>query len=447
MDTPQMPSTNRLSLWLATCCLLLATSSATAETDIAHFSDEAETAKHWFAVNDTVMGGVSEGRVALNKDGYLEFTGDLSMKNNGGFASIRTRDTDGILDDNSTINIRLRGDGRMYYLSLRDKNRQMASSHRHPIMTEKGKWIDVSVGLDELEYARFGQSINRPELKTDEVIGIGFALSDKKPGPFKLEIASITASQTAAQTNESTDNTIVGIAQQAGSFKTLLAAAQAAGLVDALSDPDASLTVFAPTDDAFAALPKGTVETLLKKENRQELVALLLNHVVEGEVTLTRQVQTPAGETLTIRTQGSATVGNATVLQADIRASNGIVHAIDRVLLPKAMQPTPQGEAMRLINKAISKGVPAYNHGSPDKCADIYEAAVADLTSKYRTALGESTARMLDIQMQMAKNSQDHDANAWTLRAALDYAHDALSESMDEKQQKKMMRVGPDLDL
>lgn len=426
-----MPATTtftRLTLFFTTLTLLLAAPRALAQHDISYFTDEAEAAKVWFAVNDTVMGGVSKGRVGLNDEGHLEFTGDLSLQNNGGFASIRTRDTAGILDANNTINIRLRGDGRMYYLSLRDNNRQMAASHRHPVQTKKGEWIDVSVRLHEFNYTRFGRDVKRPELKPDEVIGVGFTLSDKNPGKFKLEIASITASKTATETNESANNSIVGIAQQAGNFKTLLAAAQAAGLAESLSAPDANLTVFAPTDDAFAALPKGTVETLLKKENRQQLVELLLNHVVQGEVTLARQVETPIGETLRIKTQGPATVGNATVLQADIRANNGIVHAIDRVLLPQSMQPTPEGEAMTLITTAISKGVPAYNHGSPRKCANIYMQAVADLTRTHRAALGESTARTLDIKLKMARNSHDHDDNAWNLRAALDYAYDALSE-------------------
>lgn len=416
-------------LWLAAISLIFASPTTSAETDISRFGDEAEATKVWYAVNDTVMGGVSKGRVSLNAEGKLEFTGDLSMKNNGGFASIRTRDADNILQGKNTINVRLRGDGRMYYLSLRDKNRRMAASHRHPIMTEKGKWIEVSVGLHEFEYTRFGRKVDRAELKPEEVIGVGFTLSDKKPGPFKLEIDSITVSQTAAESVQPSDATIVGIAKQAGNFKTLLAAAEAAGLADALSDPDATLTIFAPTDAAFAELPKGTVEALLKHENREQLIELLLNHVVEGEVTLTQKVTTPAGEVLTIQPSGGATIGGATVLQADIRATNGIVHAIDSVLLPKSMQSTPQGEAMRLITSAISKGVPAYNHGDPAKCAEIYETAVATLTREYRSAIGEYAARTMDIKLQMARNSHDHDANAWTLRAALDFAYEELSKS------------------
>lgn len=419
-------------LWLATAALLFTGQSAAAETDISRFSDEAEAAKVWYAVNDTVMGGVSKGRVMLNAEGRLQFAGDLSLRNNGGFASIRSRETDNLLQGNNTINVRLRGDGRTYDLSLRDKNRAMAASHRYPIQTEKGKWIEVSVGLDQFNYTRFGRDVDRPELKPEEVIGVGFTLADKNPGPFKLEIDSITVSKTQAKPKQS-DGTIVGVAQNAGNFKTLLAAAQAAGLAEALSDPDADLTVFAPTDDAFAKLPEGTVQTLLKRENRQQLTELLLNHVVKGQVTLTQQVETPVGEVLTIQSRGGATVGGANILQADIRATNGVVHIIDRVLLPKSMQSTPQGEAMRLISTAITQGVPAYNHGNVRKCADIYEDAVVKLTRDYRVAFDQTTARTLDLKLKIAQQSHHHDDNAWTLRAALDYAYDALSETMDDQ--------------
>ncbi|MFK7788950.1 MAG: CIA30 family protein [Phycisphaeraceae bacterium] len=422
----KLPFLFRLAPCAFAAALFLMPLTVFAETDISRFGDERETFKNWYAVNDTVMGGVSKGRVALSDEGHLVFTGDLSMKNNGGFASIRTRDVADMLEGNNTLNVRLRGDGRMYYLALRDENRGMAASHRKPIMTKKDKWIDVSINLDEFKYTRFGRDIERADLTPSEVISMGFTLSDKKPGPFKLEIASITASKTAAPVD---DSSIVGIAQSAGNFKTLIAAVQAAGLADALSKADANLTVFAPTDDAFAALPKGTVAALLKDENRQQLVELLLNHVVEGEVTLTQQVTTPAGEVLIIESKGGATIGGATILQADIRASNGIVHAIDRVLLPKSMQDTAEGRAMRLIKTAISQGVPAYNQGHIKQCASIYETALKSLAKEHRSAIGEYTARMLDINLTLNSQSHSDDDKAWSYRDALDDAYDALAES------------------
>lgn len=133
---------------------------------------------------------------------------------------------------------------------------------------------------------------------------------------------------------------IVDTAVAAGSFKTLAAALQAAGLVDTLKGPG-PFTVFAPTDEAFAKLPAGTLEDLLKPENKETLRAILLYHVVPGDVTSKEvvklhSVKTVGGETVTIAAKdGKVMINNATVTKADIQASNGVIHVIDTVLLPK----------------------------------------------------------------------------------------------------------------
>jgi transforming growth factor-beta-induced protein len=130
-------------------------------------------------------------------------------------------------------------------------------------------------------------------------------------------------------------------ADKAGIFKTLLAAAKAAGLVETLSG-DKPLTVFAPTDEAFAALPKGTVETLLKPENKVKLAAILKYHVVAGRVFSNdllsgKEVTTLQGGKLSVAMKdGKAKVLNAGLLKTDIDAANGVVHVIDAVLLPPA---------------------------------------------------------------------------------------------------------------
>ena len=131
---------------------------------------------------------------------------------------------------------------------------------------------------------------------------------------------------------------IVEVAQGAGSFKTLVAAVQAAGLADTLSSPG-PFTVFAPTDDAFAKLPAGTVDSLLK--DIPQLTKILTYHVVSGKVTAADVVKltsapTVEGSSLTISaTGGTVKVNDATVTQADIQADNGVIHVIDTVLLPK----------------------------------------------------------------------------------------------------------------
>jgi uncharacterized surface protein with fasciclin (FAS1) repeats len=133
---------------------------------------------------------------------------------------------------------------------------------------------------------------------------------------------------------------IVDTAVAAGSFKTLVAAVQAAGLVDTLKGAG-PFTVFAPTDEAFAKLPPGTVEDLLKPENKSKLVAILTYHVVAGKVMAKEamklhEAKTVNGEELMLKTSmGSVTINNAKVVKADIVCSNGVIHVIDTVLLPK----------------------------------------------------------------------------------------------------------------
>ncbi|MEM8797781.1 MAG: fasciclin domain-containing protein [Pseudomonadota bacterium] len=138
---------------------------------------------------------------------------------------------------------------------------------------------------------------------------------------------------------------IVSVAQEAGSFNTLIAAAKAAGLDGVLATTD-NLTVFAPTDEAFAALPAGTVENLLKPENKDQLVAVLSYHVLPRELTSNqlphraipvKTIKAGGDRTLSVEKSGSGvTVDQANVVNADIKAENGVIHVIDRVLLPSS---------------------------------------------------------------------------------------------------------------
>ncbi|WP_425283362.1 fasciclin domain-containing protein [Methyloceanibacter marginalis] len=132
---------------------------------------------------------------------------------------------------------------------------------------------------------------------------------------------------------------IVDTAVAAGQFKTLASAIQAAGLVDTLKG-DGPFTVFAPTDEAFAKLPAGTVENLLKPENKEQLVAILTYHVVPGkveaaEVVTMDEAKTVNGKMVDIKVKGdTAMVNDAKVTKTDIAASNGVIHVIDTVIMP-----------------------------------------------------------------------------------------------------------------
>lgn len=148
---------------------------------------------------------------------------------------------------------------------------------------------------------------------------------------------SVAAPAEAQYSPNSSD--IVDVAAEAGAFTTLLAAAEAAGLVDVLRS-EGPFTVFAPTDEAFAALPEGTVESLL--ENPDALRDILLYHVVPGKVMAADVVkldraETAQGSWVTISTYGETVrINDARVVTADVEASNGVIHVIDAVILPSA---------------------------------------------------------------------------------------------------------------
>lgn len=134
---------------------------------------------------------------------------------------------------------------------------------------------------------------------------------------------------------------IVDTAVGAGQFSTLVAAVKAAGLVDTLKG-DGPFTVFAPTDAAFAKLPAGTVETLLKPENKEKLVAILTYHVIPGKVMSSdiagkkMDVKTVEGADIKVDATNGVMINQASVVTADVAASNGVIHVIDQVIMPPA---------------------------------------------------------------------------------------------------------------
>jgi len=156
---------------------------------------------------------------------------------------------------------------------------------------------------------------------------------------------ALTLSACSSSSDEASDSmveevsvgTIVEVAAGAGSFATLVAAVEAAGLVDTLNSAG-PFTVFAPTDDAFAALPEGVLDALLLPENVEALVKILTYHVVASKVMAADVsdgvVQTVEGQNVTLSTANGVTVNGANVVTADVDASNGVIHAIDAVILP-----------------------------------------------------------------------------------------------------------------
>jgi uncharacterized surface protein with fasciclin (FAS1) repeats len=160
-------------------------------------------------------------------------------------------------------------------------------------------------------------------------------MMELRRGLMALAASLVAVTVTAAEPTKD----IVDTAVEAGSFKTLVAAVKAADLVGTLKG-DGPFTVFAPTDEAFAKLPKGTLEDLLKPENKAKLAGILTYHVVPGKVMAKDVVgltsaKTVQGQELKIDTKDGVKVDNAKVVKTDIACKNGVIHVIDTVVLPK----------------------------------------------------------------------------------------------------------------
>ena len=390
----------------------------------------------WGAVNDNVMGGVSKGGARFPGNGTMLFDGTLSLKNRGGFSSIRTGRSRVDLSAYDGLTARVRGDGRTYWMTVNTNVRIPAGSYRVIFRTEPGKWQVIRTPFSSFRATSFGRvlpvflPLNRAKVES-----IGFLIADKKAGPFRLEVDWIKA-ETKAGTKASAEGAaggngkaqpkdIIDTAVGAGTFTRLAAALTAADLVETLKG-EGPFTVFAPTDEAFAKLPAGTVSRLLRPENKKQLVAVLTHHVVAGRVELgTQSLASLEGSALSVAGKGLS-VNGANVLKSNIEASNGIIHVIDTVLVPKLPEPDPADAARSLIELAVSRGAPLFNRGQHESCAAIYEVTARALLAMEGPALGQTERETLRKALDEVAESDDARTKAWTLRRALDSAFRSL---------------------
>jgi len=180
--------------------LLIVTTAMAQDTPIPLFDFiEADSAKQWQTVNDGVMGGVSKGNFKISDEKTMEFFGTLSLANNGGFASVRSKARKLGLEKGDTLVAKVRGDGREYTLNLYPNRSRTAFSYRATVQTEKDEWIEIKVPLDEFEATSFGRVVKEAgPVKPEEVTSVGFLLGDKKAGPFKMEVEWIKVERAEA---------------------------------------------------------------------------------------------------------------------------------------------------------------------------------------------------------------------------------------------------------
>lgn len=221
--------------------------------------------------------------------------------------------------------------------------------------------------------------------------------------------------------------TIVETAGEAGNFNTLLAAAKAAGLAEALSGKG-PFTVFAPTDAAFAKLPAGTVESLLKPENKGKLVAVLKYHVVPGRIysedaLAAKQAKTLQGSKISIAmVNGKAQVNNVGLVATDIDASNGVIHIIDGVLLPPSKEEVSVNDACKMIETVVAHGSRTFNAGHHQACADMYTKAMQRMVA-YGDQMPQDIVTNMQQVLTQAAHTQCPTERSWTLRRGLDQAY------------------------
>ena len=216
-------------------------------------------------------------------------------------------------------------------------------------------------------------------------------------------------------------DTIVDRAVSTDRLSTLVTAVKAAGLVDALAG-EGPLTVFAPDNDAFARLDQDAVAYLLTDSGKEQLTRILLHHVVPGRLdaaTLSGmdEVTTLAGTTLSLEVaKDRLLVGDSVVETANVNASNGVVHVIDRVLLPP-VQTTPLED---VLFNAVERGVPLFNNGSPAACAAVYVTALEAVVAVPGFGLDDSTRAAITAMLERVQQEPDMAERAWAYRAVID---------------------------
>ena len=243
---------------------------------------------------------------------------------------------------------------------------------------------------------------------------------------FRMSLTTllVTALLSPAWAGSEAQRDIVDTAVAAKSFQTLTAALKAADLAGALK-AEGPFTVFAPTDAAFAKLPKGTVEQLLKPENLERLQAVLAFHVLparfdSADLLRNRGPQTLSGNSLKVSfNAGRMGIQNASFVATDIECTNGVIHVIDTVLLPPAKPIDVRTAARQTLELAIERGVPVFNAGNAEACASIYEVAVRAVVGMAGDGLKASERTTLDAAITALGSETNQKNRAWALRRTM----------------------------
>lgn len=315
---------------------------------VTEFSPEESPGSEWQIINDGVMGGLSQGNAEFTDEGTMKFSGTLSLENNGGFSLIQMGTVQLNLSNDLGLLLRVKGDGRTYEARLESdalyRGRPVSFSGKFE--TTAGEWAQVKIPFDSFRGGWRGVDLPEEKLNPADIRRVGIILADKQEGPFEVEIDWIRTygkgqgSFTKANPDKPAEKTrLIATMERDGRFTTLKTALDAAGLTT-FFQWDNPLTVFAPTDEAFGKLPEGVLEGLLKPENKKNLISVLSHHVSTGAVPAKQAIEsgsvnTIEGSPLSVSSSGKVVkINDASVIEADIEAIDGIIHVVDMVLLP-----------------------------------------------------------------------------------------------------------------
>ncbi|MEC9092656.1 MAG: fasciclin domain-containing protein [Planctomycetota bacterium] len=281
--------------------------------------------------------------------------------------------------------------------------------------------------------ARTAYPLDQATTLSGQPVEISLRGKDAKIGAAKLVTTDIECANGVIHVIDQvllpTHDSIPEVAAKNGSFKTLLAAVTTAELASVLSGPG-PFTVFAPTDQAFGKLPKGTVEELLKPENRQKLVEILKLHVVPGRVSDRAAVKLAKASALSGRTldfsvsEKGLFVSGAKVIAANVPAANGTIHVIDQVLLPKKYSVS---QVMAMLESTVDRGSTYFNRGHHSRCAEMYMATLEELVGAGMEGASESTMQNLRAVITEAKGTRSSRSQAWILRGGIDSIYGKMS--------------------
>ena len=413
--------------------LLACTPLATAADSNLEFDNGTQG---WQTVLDGVMGGLSTGRIEAGSGGTMKFSGELSLENNGGFSQIRTSVPEGLLAGAQGILLRVKGDGRTYQCDLRSSRlRLMAGAYQSTFPSVAGEWTEIELPLEAFVANSFGRRVrNAPELDPATIESVGITLADKKEGAFAIEVDWIRPAGQASSDRASADRTSAGslasVATKAN-LTTLLDLIKASGIA---LPTGTKVTIFAPTNEAFAKLPQEQVEFLTSAKGKSTLQAILKHHVVGQAIGSTsvldrRRLSALSGQSLEVDPT-ALTISGARLVATDIEFDGGIIHVIDRVLPAPdakvsdatAAMPERARRAAAILELAIERGVPRFNAGDEASCAALYELAITSVVVLGAESLDEVAVAELANALKQGANHEDAAERAWTYRRAMDRA-------------------------